>query len=90
MKESHLREIFGYYGDVKSVDLEVDKKVGLSRGFAYIKFSSSSEAEEAAANMDDGQIDGQKIKVSFVLVQKKTQTGIAVNLNTKLFNYLDL
>lgn len=66
-----MREIFSCYGEVKSVEVPMDKRVGLSLGFAYVKFEKSQEAEEAAAYMDGGQIDGVKVKVAFVLVPKK-------------------
>ena len=66
-----MKEIFGCYGTVRSVDLPIDERVGLSLGYAYVKYTKSEEAEEAAAFMDGGQIDGVKVKVAFVLVPKK-------------------
>lgn len=69
VKASHLHEIFGHYGEIKSVDLEIDKNVGLSKGFAHVRFQSAEDADEAMLHLDGGQIDGQTIKVSLVLVQ---------------------
>ena len=71
MKAGHIEEIFGYYGKIKSVDLEKDVRSGLSKGMAIVKYLTSKEAEHAVLHLDGGQIDGQKIKVTFVLVNKR-------------------
>jgi RNA-binding protein with serine-rich domain 1 len=71
VKENHLREIFGTYGEVQSVEIEKDRRVGLPMGFAYVKFARAEDAEDAAAYMNGGQIDGMVVTVSFVLVSKK-------------------
>jgi RNA recognition motif-containing protein len=39
----------------------MDRAVGLSRGFAYVEFETSEEAENARASMDGGQLDGNVI-----------------------------
>jgi len=43
----------------------------LSRGFAYIEFSSPDEAETAMKHMDGGQIDGQ-VRFSFRWLPRKS------------------
>lgn len=69
MKKEHLKEIFGHYGVVKYVDVEIDKRNGLSKGAATIGFLTEKDAEHAMFYLNGGQIDGNVIKVSFVLVQ---------------------
>lgn len=73
VKADHLKEIFSHFGLVKNVDLQADRKLNLSKGFAYVEFSSAQDAEKAQAYMDDGQLDGNKLKVTFVLVSKKNR-----------------
>lgn len=68
VKSDHLKEIFGYYGTVNSVDLQIDEIAGLSMGYAYVTFEKSKDAEQAVLYLDGGQIDGNVIKVSFILV----------------------
>eukprot|EP01040_Poterioochromonas_malhamensis_P022543 gene22543-27459_t len=41
----HLREIFGYYGNVKNVDLKYDRKNRQSKGQATISFQTEKDAE---------------------------------------------
>jgi RNA recognition motif-containing protein len=55
------------------VDLQVDRRLNLSKGFAYVEFSNALDAEKAQAFMDNGQLDGNKLKVTFVLVSKKSR-----------------
>ena len=43
----HLREIFGTFGQIRDVELAMDRRVGLSRGFGYIEFEHRREAEGA-------------------------------------------
>lgn len=43
----HLREIFGTFGALRGVELAVDRRVGLSRGFGYVEFEHRREAEGA-------------------------------------------
>ncbi|XP_024536629.1 serine/arginine-rich splicing factor SR45 [Selaginella moellendorffii] len=61
--ESHLKEIFGNYGDIIAVDLAMDKTVNLPKGFAYVDYKSKSDAEKAQQFMDGAQVDGLVISV---------------------------
>ena len=70
-----MEEIFGHYGTVKHVNLEIDPKLKLSRGYAYVEFATPHEAEQAQLYMDGGQLDGNAIKVSFVLVSKRARNS---------------
>ena len=45
----HLREVFGTFGALRGVELAVDRRVGLSRGFGYVEFEHRREAEGAWA-----------------------------------------
>jgi RNA recognition motif-containing protein len=68
VSENHLQEIFGHYGSVKSIDIQIDRRTGVPRGGATITFSTEKDAQQALFYLDGGLIDGNKIKVSFVLV----------------------
>lgn len=60
--EDHLREIFGTYGKLVSVDLAIDKAVNLPRGFAHVEFAALEDAQKAIDHMHEGQIDGNVVK----------------------------
>ena len=48
----------------------MDKDVGLSKGEAFISYEKNRDAEQAVIYLNGGQIDGNILKVSFVLVDK--------------------
>lgn len=60
--EEHLKEIFGTFGKLASVELAMDRAVNLPRGFAHVEYESASDATKAVEHMHEGQIDGNVIK----------------------------
>ena len=72
--EAHLREIFGTYGTLQKVELLVDAKVKISKGKANVQFQNVNDAEQAVICMDGGQIDGNIVNVTFVLVEKRRRS----------------
>eukprot|EP01037_Dinobryon_pediforme_P041750 gene41750-51710_t len=78
--KEHLEEIFGSYGEVRIVKVNskesrpnqlgrIEGSIALSKTLtAIVTFQRDRDAEQALINMDGGQIDGNLIKVSFVLV----------------------
>jgi RNA-binding protein with serine-rich domain 1 len=68
---AHLKEIFGHFGPVKNVDLQVDPRLNISKGFAYVEYENAIDASKGEQYMDGGQVDGNRIKVTFVLVSNK-------------------
>ena len=80
MTKEHLEEIFGSYGEVRIVKVNskesrpnqlgrIEGSIALSKTLtAIVTFQRDRDAEQALINMDGGQIDGNLIKVSFVLV----------------------
>ncbi|GAA99262.1 uncharacterized protein L969DRAFT_93724 [Mixia osmundae IAM 14324] len=59
--EAHLREIFGVYGKILSIDFAIPRG-GRPRGEADIVYDHMSEADKAIAYMDQGQLDGVTIR----------------------------
>ncbi|RKP16999.1 hypothetical protein ROZALSC1DRAFT_3160, partial [Rozella allomycis CSF55] len=69
--QDHLKEIFGVYGTIASVFIPVYKESGISRGSAYIEFSSQDEVDKAIKYMNGvkncvcarkGQLDGNVLE----------------------------
>ncbi|KAH0844955.1 hypothetical protein FOPE_09910 [Fonsecaea pedrosoi] len=56
--EAHLREIFGSYGRIESIDLPLNKQFMTNRGTAYILYDHPSGSESAIAHMHEAQLDG--------------------------------
>ena len=85
VNEGHLREIFGSYGRIETIDLPMNKQckqhptdrsalltstVMTNRGTAYILYDHPSGSESAIAHMHEAQLDGSTITVSIVLPRR--------------------
>ncbi|OGM40392.1 AAA family ATPase [Aspergillus bombycis] len=68
--ESHLREIFGSFGGIESLDLPMNKVFMTNRGTAYILYNDPADAEAAIAHMHEAQLDGAVLNVSIVLPRR--------------------
>lgn len=64
-------EIFSCFGEVKHVEFPIDRfHPEIGRGLAYVEYTNPEDAENAMKHMDGGQIDGQEVTVSPVLIPK--------------------
>lgn len=61
-----LKEYFGKYGEIESVNLKTDPNTGKSRGFAFILFKSTEGVDAVLAagehNLNNRKIDTKKAK----------------------------
>ncbi|CAI7632839.1 unnamed protein product [Penicillium palitans] len=69
--ESHIREIFGGFGEIEYLDLPINKAFMTNRGTAYILYYDPADAEAAIAHMHEAQLDGAILNVSIVLPRRK-------------------
>ncbi|GLE01037.1 hypothetical protein PINS_up009850 [Pythium insidiosum] len=60
----HLEEIFGKFGKVTRVHLVRDSKLPrVLKGLAFVEFATREDACSAMDHMDDGWLDGRKVRV---------------------------
>src|SRR5262245_45936208 len=62
--ENDLQEYFSQAGVVTSVNLMLDKFTGKSRGFAFVEFSSSEEANKAVEMFHSKDFQGRALTVN--------------------------
>ena len=62
--ENDLQEYFSQAGVVTSVNLMLDKFTGKSRGFAFIEFSTSEEANKAVEMFSGKDLQGLALTVN--------------------------
>jgi transformer-2 protein len=62
-KESDLRELFGKFGTIKEVRIVCDPFTKESRGFGFVTFENSNDANNSVKEMDKTQLHGREIKV---------------------------
>ena len=59
-----LRQAFGAYGEVSSVDIITDKYSGQSRGFGFVEMPDKTEAQTAIENLNGKNLSGREINVN--------------------------
>eukprot|EP00529_Nitzschia_sp_RCC80_P036165 CAMPEP_0113511760 /NCGR_PEP_ID=MMETSP0014_2-20120614/38927_1 /TAXON_ID=2857 /ORGANISM="Nitzschia sp." /LENGTH=162 /DNA_ID=CAMNT_0000407971 /DNA_START=167 /DNA_END=655 /DNA_ORIENTATION=+ /assembly_acc=CAM_ASM_000159 len=61
---SMVRAAFIPFGNIKTIDMPMDYKVGKHRHFAFVEFDDAEDASEAIFNMDGSDLVGKTIRVS--------------------------
>ena len=62
--DDSLRQAFSQYGQVLDSIVMRDRDTGRSRGFGFVTYSSSEEADAAIQALHDQDLDGRRIKVN--------------------------
>ena len=62
--EQQLRDAFAAHGSLISASLVLDRPTGRSRGFAFVEYELSEEAERAMSALDGAPLDGRPLKVN--------------------------
>ncbi|GFW76114.1 hypothetical protein TNCV_2057611 [Trichonephila clavipes] len=69
-QERELQEVFGRYGPIEDIQVIYDAQSGRSRGFAFVYFEDTKDAEVAKDRCNDREIDGRKIRVDFSITKR--------------------
>ncbi len=59
-----LREAFESIGEVTDAKVITDRDTGRSRGFGFVTFASSGDANRALQEMDGAMVDGRSVRVN--------------------------
>jgi hypothetical protein len=59
-----LREAFAKFGAISEAAVIPDRATGRSRGFGFVAFDNSADAEAAAKGMNGAELDGRTLKVN--------------------------
>ena len=62
--EADLRNAFGQFGSVTDVYIANDRETGRPRGFAFVTFSTDTEAKLAVEKMNGVDMDGRQLTVN--------------------------
>eukprot|EP00668_Euglena_longa_P029096 GGOE01036438.1.p1 GENE.GGOE01036438.1~~GGOE01036438.1.p1 ORF type:complete len:341 (-),score=43.28 GGOE01036438.1:305-1204(-) len=58
-----MQNFFTPYGAIESCKVVMDKAVGTSKGFGFVKFVSRKDAENCLLQAQGTQVDGKKLKI---------------------------
>ncbi|KAF9083508.1 hypothetical protein BGX27_004075, partial [Mortierella sp. AM989] len=61
--EETLRDRFEQFGQVEEAVVVKDRDTGRSRGFGFVTFSNSAEADDAIKGLNEQELDGRTIRV---------------------------
>ena len=62
--DEQLREVFGAFGKVDSVELITDRFTGQAKGFGFVEMPDNSEADVAIKSLNETNLSGRRIKVN--------------------------
>lgn len=62
--EQDVRQAFESHGEVRSVDIIMDKFSGRSKGFGFVEMPDKTQAQAAMAALNDSDLQGQTLRVS--------------------------
>merc|ERR1719341_1481844 len=68
--ERELEQEFKKFGPMEKVQVVLDGHTGRSRGFAFIYFENTEDAQEARDAMTGAEMDGRKIRVDFSITKR--------------------
>ena len=61
--EELIQKAFAASGDVKSVNLMLDRVSGQSRGFGFVDMATPEAAQKAIRELDGSQFEGRTLRV---------------------------
>jgi len=73
--ETQLQSLFETYGSIQSCDIVLDKKTGVSKGFGFIEMPKPGEAKAAVKNLNNQELEGNKIRVKKAETKPATDTS---------------
>mmetsp|Transcript_4281 Transcript_4281/g.7616 ORF Transcript_4281/g.7616 Transcript_4281/m.7616 type:complete len:139 (-) Transcript_4281:782-1198(-) len=75
VKEPTLRAAFLPFGPIQSIDIPMDYAAGTHKGFAFLEFVDSDDANEAIYNMDGAELFGKSLTVNVAQADKMRLGG---------------
>ena len=62
--EASLRELFSKSGNIRSINVMMDRMTNQPRGFAFVEMETPAEALKAIQMYDGQDLDGRSLKVN--------------------------
>merc|ERR1712232_1280781 len=68
-QEDDVFEAFAEFGDIKNLHLNLDRRTGFVKGYAFIEYESKREAETAIKGMDGQVLLEQRLSVHWAFAK---------------------
>ncbi|KAK1410964.1 hypothetical protein QVD17_37507 [Tagetes erecta] len=76
--EKALQDAFSQYGQVVEANVMMDKVSSRSKGFGFVTYASTDEAEKAIAEMDGKTLHGRIISVELAKPRARYNSGMPI------------
>jgi RNA recognition motif-containing protein len=73
--DQDLRDAFAPHGTVQSASVVIDRDSGQSRGFGFVEYGSSAEAQRAVDAMNGTVVDGRTLNVNIARPREEGRGG---------------
>src|SRR5437867_4204314 len=64
ISEDDLRELFSQAGEIKDVQLIMDRDTRRPKGFGFVEYMTQADAEKAIQMFNDHELDGRRLTVN--------------------------
>lgn len=71
IRDDFIREEFEKFGEVKNLHLNLDRRTGFCKGYAFLEYENFIDAKRAIDEMNGTTMLSQKIHVDWAFVQEK-------------------